>query len=449
MKIKEASLLLFLILLLSVITTLLPAKTLSITEAKKIALKNNLDYLTKKAELKQKEISVSKAYTGCLPKVNASSSLTYYTPEIETGAGMDIKEYSTDISLSVSQPIFQGGQITNAVKTSKLQLEIQKNDVSKSKREIGKEVEMKYYDLLEKKRLVEFSKDQKIKSEENEKSSKIKYDAGVITKAELLQAETDNAETEVNLLNAKNNYQIIMLEFLNFLKIDEEIELNSVNITEYTYLINFFTNFSSNEISLLYHKLKKFAIDNNLDIKNSSIRTSISETSLDNAKGKFLPQVSLGYSYNLSKSNIDDEFSGQGNLQLKASIPIFPIYDNYLSLKNSKLDIKKTSYSNDLNKDRVMLGIKKDLYNLITSIKTFQASVISREASEKSYEQTKILFDNGSTDLINLLNSKVIYANAENSYISNFYKILRNLQDLTYDTGFNNEKELIGVIFEK
>ncbi len=438
-------------------TFLLPARTISIKEAKEIAIKNNFEYLSELAELKKKENSLKQSYASFFPDASLSSSLTYYTPEVEMLPGSENKEYTTDLSVSVSQPIYQGGKITNGVKLSKLELEMQKNDVLKSKKSILQEVETKYYDLLESKKFVEFSKEQVVKSKEDEKNAKIKFDLDVITKSEYLQSKADLAETEVDYLSSANNFQISMIEFQNYLKIedddnnnyDDEIKIISVTSTEYDILIDKLSNYTSNDISLLYHKLKKYATNNNLELKNISLLSSINEISLDNAKGNFLPQVSLGYMYSLSKDNYDDDFSGQGNLQLKASIPIFPIYDNYLSVENSKLDIKKNSYSSEINRDQIMLGLKRDLYNLVTSVKKYQTAIISREAAKESYLQTKILFENGSTDLINLLNNKAIYTNAENSHTSYFFNILQDLQDLTYNAGYDSEKELINMIFEK
>lgn len=226
-----------------------------------------------------------------------------------------------NMGLSFSQSVYESGGIEYSIQYAKQQLE---SDLIAWENENILILQRIYETLLEIKKIkfqIEQS-DYALKNKEIELIlKKIQYEAGKIDITELN-----------NAIMSKNNQQKENISFLNSLK-DKEFELSK------------YTSLKSNEINLIDFKVidkEKFLRDNlNIEYENSKVK--LLDTSYEQLKSSYLPQVSL----NTSATYSNDEksaYNESGRIALSMTMPIFDITKD-AKLEKSKLELLKQKVS--------------------------------------------------------------------------------------------------------
>jgi len=117
-----------------------------------------------------------------------------------------IANYALGVNLKI--PVFDAARHKNNIRLASSQLNISRNDIDQTKRDISSEVnenEARVSAALQKIAQYELQARQ---SEEALQLAKVNFNAGAITNLDLLDSETRNAETRLELLRAKVDYTI-------------------------------------------------------------------------------------------------------------------------------------------------------------------------------------------------------------------------------------------------
>ena len=329
------------------------AKVISLEEAKKSALLNNPEYLSKKFAYQAAKWSAVKSFSALFPSAKISASQMQMkpgTPQFSSG-GMPV---SSDVlntrsyGFSVNQPLFLGGKIWLGYKISSDSKKMAKYDFLNQKLKTTAAAEEKYLSCLETRDLLEISQQQLRLATENLKTAKIKFQAGTISKTELLKFQADEAAKESELIRARRLQQISDTDLKNFLQLSEPIEVEEIPENAFRDLIEMLNGFSQDEIERLTLKIITVGKQNNFSLKALKQTKKIASRSVSMASGNFLPTLNLNFSDTWSK-NWDEnqtpsnsDYNDTKQLLLSASIPIFPLTDNFAALKKAKYDLKKT-----------------------------------------------------------------------------------------------------------
>ncbi len=117
-----------------------------------------------------------------------------------------IANYAVGVNLKI--PVFDAARHKNNIRIASSQLSMSRNDIDQTKRDISSEVnenEAMVNAALQKITQYELQARQ---SEEALQLAKVNFNAGAITNLDLLDSETRNAETRLDLLKAKVDYTI-------------------------------------------------------------------------------------------------------------------------------------------------------------------------------------------------------------------------------------------------
>jgi outer membrane protein len=117
-----------------------------------------------------------------------------------------ILNYALGVNLKI--PVFDAARHKNNIRIASSQLNISRNDIDQTRRDISSEVnenEARVSSALQKIAQYELQARQ---SEEALQLAKVNFNAGAITNLDLLDSETRNAETRLELLRAKVDYTI-------------------------------------------------------------------------------------------------------------------------------------------------------------------------------------------------------------------------------------------------
>lgn len=199
-----------------------------------------------------------------------------------------------------------------------------------------------------------------------------------------------------------------------------------------------------------YDDCVKWAIANNVDIRQTMLSVLEADQNIGMAKDAYLPYV--GFSTNQSFSNFPSPVAGQNSNSYNSSYNISASWtiweDNarkYRVESNKLVKLQQQLYGDDVVKN-LQIGILQAYLNILYSAEAVDIAAKSLEVSTAQAERTKRLMENGRT-------SKVDYAQIESQKAQDEYNLvqakssyatskvtLKNLLNLGLDYDLNIEE---------
>jgi outer membrane protein len=200
------------------------------------------------------------------------------------------------------------------------------------------------------------------------------------------------------------------------------------------------------------NKCIKYAIENNLQIKQQEIAVQQAKNNITQAKMAFLPTLSgsMNHGMNWGRSvNLQDleivknKLSQSTSANLSASLNIFDGFVKHNSLKSEKKSLEINIQNVEKQKNDISISIAQAYLQILLSEKILETASESYKSIEAQVERTKKLVDAGSQAYSTLLEvqaqlgtEKVQLVAAENDVRTN-YIALKQLLDLRNSETFN------------
>jgi outer membrane protein len=194
----------------------------------------------------------------------------------------------------------------------------------------------------------------------------------------------------------------------------------------------------------------RYAIENNLQIKQQSIQTKIQKNSLDLAKYKLLPSVNGQASYSISSGRaLDPSTYTYINQTLQSEyfyiggqMPVFDGLQNYNSIQKNKYMVLASEQDLQNISDNVALNVALSYLQILLNKELVAANQNQLDITLQQIEKTRKLVDAGSVAKGNLLQIQAQAAQEELSLITqkNFLETsvltLTQLLELQTPAGF-------------
>lgn len=405
--------------ILLLIPILINAEIIDMEKAKQIALENNLELKAEKEATSSVDLEAKSATFNLFPQADVSASYSLNDEEKADGS-----QSSTSYGFQISQPIFNKGTNWFNLSISNLQKKIQKQNLISKKLEVLAETETKYLDLLEKKRLYLVNLKNVELSEKNLESARLKFQNGVINKADYLKIQSELASNQADLIRSESNLKISKNNLRDYLQIDSEFEIEDIFLTDYNELVEGINNLTKHEITALTDSIKTLALSNNPEVYAKVLNVRVAEKSLSQAHTKLLPSINLSYSKNWSKNNLQNNFESSGGLGISASIPLLPLGDNVTNISQKKHEKKQAEYLYETQINSVKLQLTNLYEELQAVAKTVESSELALEYAQQSYDQSTEQFRNNMINMTELLDSQVKLSSAKKDFYTSYYELL-------------------------
>jgi len=258
-----------------------------------------------------------------------------------------------DFTMEAKLPIYKGGKIQQMIKKGTQEVDLSVLKTAQTERQVRLQIHELYldiYKLMEMQRLVE----EHIKEEQTrlEQVKSLKNN-GLVTKNEILRAQLQLSEQQMNLLSVKNDIEISLHQLQLWLELDEN---TAVTIDTPGLVKAAFSRASVNKnLQLSYGQQD--------DIKILKQEKSILETERKIIKGNILPTVDLVGSYGLNYPNYyffppDPNWYHLGMAGVDINFSITKLFTNKkkvkmaaqeLSLQDLRIEIAKEQVSQQVH----------------------------------------------------------------------------------------------------
>ena len=424
-------------LLLFLCSVLVPASAYSITieNALKSSLINNLEIkLEKNNSLAAKE-SVNQSISSYFPSIILQGSISESeVTNVKSQSGILSSGYDLEpssASITISQNIFNGFANYYSLIKSKTDLKSQNLIYENKKQEIILATLESYYNvILAEKNFVSF-KDNFTAIKKRYNSAQAEFEAGILSKTDVAFAKTRMSAAKIALINSDINYEKAKNIFRDITGVEaKDLKFQSIKSKEIFEKEQFIENVKSGSFAIRLATL---------DVKSKNASTGIARSSL-------LPKISLNasqteyYDYSSTVDQFDNE-----TINATVTWQIFNSGSSLSKVRQAE-KFKNSSYINQLMVIRDTLNRANFSHSqYVISSETVDAAKIALESAEFAYNGTVIEQEVGERTLLDVLDARQQLLNSE----IDLFKEQRNEQiiearllylkgDLIVDKLFNN-----------
>ncbi|MBL7743436.1 MAG: TolC family protein [Chitinophagaceae bacterium] len=391
-------------------------KMLSLNEAIDLSIQNSKQLKISDAKIEETTAALKEAVERKLPDAKVSGSYL----RLNT-ANFDLKTKSSNNSgntgespkvsqamyglLNVSLPIYTGGKIKYGIESAQFLEKATKLDAEEDKDEVIQNTIEAFANLFKAKTAVRLVKENLVQAQQRAKDLSNLEKNGLLARNDLLKAELQSSDTELNLLDAENNWQIanINMNLMLGLSTSTELVLDTAGIEK-------------KEDSRVLDDYLNAALGSRKDMMAIDYRKKAAESGVKATKGELYPSLALTGGY--IAADIPNVFSVTNavNVGVGVSYNIGSLWKTRSKVKQAEARVKQFSITESIMDDNIRLQVNKSYLNLLSSRKKIDVYLKAVEQAQENYRIIKNKFDNNLATTTELLDADVAQLQSRLSY---------------------------------
>jgi outer membrane protein len=448
-------------------------KTWTLQECIDYALEHNIRVKQSALTTEMSRYQVDQNKAVLLPSLNGSINRNYsYGRSIDpyTNLYTDNNVVSNSIGLSSGVVLFDGFQLMNTLKQSKLNYLSSQYDERKIRDDISLNVVTAYLMVLYARESRQNAQDQADATRVQRDKTEKMFDAGAVSKANLLDMEAQLGQDEVSVANAEADYSQALLTLAQLLELGDSSAIEIIDPglpapTAYP---------MPADVTTVY----ALALQNQPDIKASEYRVESAEKGLSIARGGRSPRLSVGGSLNTSTSTsnrklVDTQFGPNpligyttggdsvfsdrpsiasytfGDIPLNdqlnnnlyktfgfsLSVPIFNGWATRTNIKRAQVSLQQARLNHEQTKNDLYKSVQQAYTDAISSFRKYQAGDKSLKAADEAFRFNDQRYALGLISTYDYLLSKTNLAKAQSALLQSKYDYIFRIKVLDFYQG--------------
>ncbi|GAA5084900.1 TolC family protein [Chryseobacterium ginsengisoli] len=379
-------------------------KALTLDEAVQLGIQNSKNLKIDAAKIEEATADLLEAKNRQLPELKVSGSYMYLPikPNIDlklsTGSGSGAASPTVHQvaygSANLSVPIYNGGKIKYGIESAKYLVEASKLSTENDKIAIAYNVAQAYNNLFKANQSIKVLEENLTASQKRDETFLKLENNGVIARNDRLKANLQTSNIELQLLEAKNNYNIANINMDLLLGIPEttEIEVDQNYIEEGSDVkaVDFYVN---------------EAKENRKDLQALDKQRQAAALGTKSAKAENLPSIAFTGGYVAADIPKFLTVYNAVNVGVGISYNLSNIWKENSSLKQSQAREMQLTATNELLNDNIKLDVNREYQNTDYSKKRISVFEKTAEQANENYRITKNKYDNGLATMTELLDA--------------------------------------------
>lgn len=410
------------------------AETLSLTldQAIELGLENSLAVRSRKNALESAQASLAGTKASIYPSLSASAGWMHLFEQPETPT---IPQDPVSVSVDVGQTIYTFGKVRGGLKLAEEAVGSASLDLEEERRATVVQIESAFYGYLLAREVQRINRETLESKREAFEVARERYDAGLISDFEVLNAESDLESFKSTVISSDNGVLMAVLGVKNVLGVDEGTELELAGALQPI------------EAEIDREGLIALALSKKYDLRSLQKGIEIMEIQRELDLSLRRPTISGWFNYTLSSgTDADgkndyftwDVWSHDWTAGVRVDIPIsgyFPWSRETADLERAQVDIQgmriglKTAAS----------GIRLAVESAILKITEEQAKIDSGQKSvalaERLYESALDQYESGYISSMDLKDTQLALNGARLAYTQAIYSYNLNVLELMNAVG--------------
>jgi len=376
-------------------------KQLSLDEAVQLGIQNSKSLKIDAAKIEEATADLLAAKNRQLPDLSVSGSYLYLPlkPNIDlkipgvASGGPEVHQVAYG-SANLSVPIYSGGRIKYGIQSAKYLVEASKLSTENDKVAIAYNVAQAYNNLFKANQSIKVLEENLSASQKRDETFLKLENNGVIARNDRLKANLQTSNIELQLLEARNNYNIanINMDLLLGLPDATEIEVDKQYIDE------------ADDVKPVDFYLNE-ARENRKDLQALDQQRKAAELGTRSAKAENLPSIAFTGGYVAADIPKFLTIYNAVNVGVGVSYNLSNLWKENSSLKQSKAREMQLSATNELLNDNIKLDVNREFQNTDYSKKRIAVFEKAAVQANENYRITKNKYDNGLATMTELLDA--------------------------------------------
>ena len=386
----------------------------SLAQCKKLALENNARMKNARLEVSSAQQTKEEAFTNFFPSLSASA-LGYNAnqPLVEANlGGMPLALLKNGIvgDITVTQPLFAGGQIVNGNKLAQLGVEVSRFKQEQSEKEVLLTTEVYYWQIIslnEKLKTLAIV-EQLVNSLYKDVDAAVK--AGVKNRNDLLQVQLRKNSVASDRLQLENGLKLSRMLLGQYVGLKaDSLNIESVSFDEPASPEKLRTDHGAALLTTPEYQL----LAKNVEANRLQQKITV---------GKYLPTVGIGASY--MYDDLMDKDNTTAMVFAKVSVPLSDWWGGSHAIKKQKFQTMMAQNEQRNNSDLLLIQMQKlwnDVEESYKQVKLAEESVVT--ATENVRLNTNY-YQAGTTTLSDLLDSQLLLQQSRNQHTDAYTQYL-------------------------
>ena len=386
----------------------------SLAQCKKLALENNARMKNARLEVSSARQTKEEAFTNFFPSLSASA-LGYNAnqPLVEANlGGMPLALLKNGIvgDITVTQPLFAGGQIVNGNKLAQLGVEVSRFKQEQSEKEVLLTTEVYYWQIIslnEKLKTLAIV-EQLVNSLYKDVDAAVK--AGVKNRNDLLQVQLRKNSVASDRLQLENGLKLSRMLLGQYVGLKaDSLNIESVSFDEPASPEKLRTDHGAALLTTPEYQL----LAKNVEANRLQQKITV---------GKYLPTVGIGASY--MYDDLMDKDNTTAMVFAKVSVPLSDWWGGSHAIKKQKFQTMMAQNEQRNNSDLLLIQMQKlwnDVEESYKQVKLAEESVVT--ATENVRLNTNY-YQAGTTTLSDLLDSQLLLQQSRNQHTDAYTQYL-------------------------
>ena len=365
------------------------AETWTLENCVSYALTHNLSVKARQLNIESGQLQLTEAKDRFLPSLNASAgeSLNFGRGLTANNTYADRNTTNFQWGASLQLPLFQGLSEYRQIKVAKSNLQQLLYEHEAAKDNVTLNIISQYLQVLYAKEVYASALSQLSHTTYEVGRQKALLEAGKVPEADLLDAESQKAQDELQVVTSENDIKVSLVELANLLQLPDVGDFDIAPIPEDEPIIP--TAESVFNAAMMHN--------NSILAASQSIKTAEHNISL--AKSGYIPRLSfnagIGSSYYTVGGYVNDPFSAQMKhnfstyVGVSLSIPIFDAFSTRNSVRQAKLQHLSAQLQLDQQSTDLYKTIQLAYYQACGAREKYLASLSTLEKHVARLRQLK------------------------------------------------------------
>jgi len=418
---KTWVLLLFVLLLSGLRMEAQEKKQLTLQEAIDLSLKNSKQLQINSEKIKEATAALKEAEEKRLPDASVSGAymrLFGSKVDLKTGSGNpggggpggnNSKPPSVSQAIygiaNVSFPVFTGGRIKYGIESSRYLEQAALLDAANDKEGVIQNTIEAYANLFKAMSSVKLIQDNLKQSQQREKDFSNLEKNGLLARNDLLKAQLQTSNVELNLLDAQNNLQManLNMDLMLGLPTDTQLETDTTVIEK-------------KEKGLALQDYVQTAFTNRKDLMAVDYRKKAADDAVRITKGQMYPAVSLTGGYIAADIPKLVTITNATNVGVGLSYSLGSLWKTRSKIEQAEAKAKEAELTKSLMSDNLQLQVNKSYLTFLSSRKKIDVYAKAVEQADENFKIVRNKFDNSLATTTDLLEADVAQFQAMLSY---------------------------------
>ena len=388
---------------------------LTLDDALKIALSENVSVKVADLEIKRSEYAKKGAYAALYPQIDLTGSyqrtikkqVMYMTMDGQS-MGIEVGKSNTiNAGVSAAMPLVNA-QLWGSLKLSALDVELSVEKARSSRLDMVTQVKNAYFGTLFAKEAFNVYKEVYENAVQNLEEAQKKYNAQKASEFELVRAKTSVANAIPNVYNAESSVILALWQLKAVLGIDLDMNIDVAGKIED----------HSQQMFYDIHQHDSVSLDKNTTMKQLAIQA---EQLAQNIKlQKFANIPTLALAFNFSYMSMADDISFKefpwtpySTVGLSLSIPIFAGGKRYQAIRQAKNQHQQVQLQVENTERQLRIAIRQSLNTMEMNMKSYYAAQEAAASAQKAYDIAEASYKLGRGTLLDLNDAQLALTQAQ------------------------------------